>query len=57
MGAFLDRLSDSSSAASFIAIIHSTAIVPVMAARKIAPTRNVLNRDTLNLVEVVDGLI
>jgi len=52
MGAFLDRVSDSSSAACFIAKMHSTAIVPVMTARKIAPTRNVLKGDILNLSEV-----
>ena len=52
MGTLLDRLSDSSSAACFIARMHSTAIVAVTAAPKIAPTKNDLNGDILNLVQV-----
>ena len=52
MGTLLDRLSASSSAACFIARMHSTAIVAVTAAPKIAPTKNDLNGDILNLVQV-----
>ena len=52
MGTFLDRLSDSSSAACFIARMHSTAIVAVTAAPKIAPTKNDLNGDIFNLVDI-----
>ena len=52
MGTFLDGLSDSSSAAFFIARMQSTAIVPVTAASKIAPTKNDLNGDIFKLVEV-----
>ena len=56
MGTFLDGLSDSSSAACFIAGMQSTAIVPVTAAPKIAPTKNDLKGDIFNPVEVA-GLI
>ena len=52
MGTFLDGLSDSSSAAFFIARMHSSAIVAVTAAPKIAPTKNDLNGDIFSLVEV-----
>ena len=52
MGTLLDGLSDSSSAACFIARMQSTAIVAVTAAPKVAPTENDLNGDIFNLVEV-----
>ena len=49
MGTFLDLLSDSSSVACFIARMQSTAIVPVTAAPKIAPTKNDFKGDIVNL--------
>ena len=52
MGTFLDRLSDSSSVACLKARMQSTAIVPVTAAPKIAPTKNDLNGDIFKFVEV-----
>ena len=49
MAIFFTSLSDSPSVASFMARMHSTAIVPVTAAPNIAPTKNDFKGDIFDL--------